>query len=164
MAVTNLQSNAYHIRPASGHVVPTRKGFAKASETWAIGSVLIRSSGQLAEASADPTADIVGIAAHAVTSASANDEVLYWPALPGTEFEATLEDQANEDHALVITNVYTDYGLQVDGNGIWYVDENETSSTSVIITGVLKAQDITDATVRARVKFQFLADVLAYQT
>lgn len=168
MAVSTLQSNAISIKPVGtisggSGIVPTLQGREAASQNWIAGAVLIRSSGLLAEASADPTADIVGIAA-GPASGTTNALVQYYPAGSDVVFEATLEDQTNEDHALVITNMYTDYALQTDTPGNWYVDENDTTNTAVMIIGPRDDQDITDAKVRARVKFVFLSDVLARQT
>lgn len=148
---------------ASGHVFPVahlsdqpsiqpRKGNAKASETWAKGSVVIRSSGQLAEAAADPTADIVGFATHGVTSATANDEVSYVPATPNQEFILTLDDQSDQGtHVLAVTNQYVDYALQVDSDGIWFVDVNDTSNTGVVVTGLVDPVGTTPGRVRVRV-------------
>lgn len=168
MAVSTLQSNAKGIEPVgtlSGGLgtTPMHEGREAASQTFIKGAVLIRSSGLLAEASADPTANIVGVAAEAA-SGTTNAIVKYWPANTNTIWEATLEDQTNEDHALVIANIFTDYGLQTDTPGNWYVDENETTNTAVCIIKPKEYQDVTDATVRARVHFVFLADVLAQQT
>lgn len=164
MAVGTLSSNAMGIRPAGRHTVPTRAGRAASGQTWKVGAVLLRSSGELIEASADPVADIVGIAASNVTSAAANQVVPYWPVTPFDEFEATLEDQTNENHAFVETNLYTDYALQVDSGGNWYIDENDTTNTAAMVISATSESDLVAGKVRARVVFRFLADVLASQT
>lgn len=166
MAVSTLQSNAIGLRPAFAMTPGQPKlmqGRAAASETWIKGAVLIRSSGQLAEASADPTADIVGIAAGDVTSSSANDLVSFYPAFPGSVFEGTLEDESSEDHQLAVADLHTDVGLQVDNDGVWYLDENETSSTAVVIIAPKNDSDVASTT-RARVYFTFLHDVTIYNT
>lgn len=163
MAVTVLQSNGERgfspINPALSIVM--REGYEKASQSFKSGAVLIRDTGTVAIAAADATADILGVstcAASGVTSA----KIGYVPAA-GNTFAATFEDQSNENHALVIANLYTDYAVQVDGNGIFYIDENDTTNTSVMIVGADQS-DILAATVRARVLCVFLADVLAHQT
>src|SRR3990167_7899993 len=130
MAVGTLESNAIGIRPY-GKNVPTLQGRAKTSETWITGAVLIRDTGEIAEAAADPVANVIGIAADKVTTATSNQLVRFWPWLPGSLWIATFEDETNTDHALVEANIFTDYGLQVDTAGNWYIDENETTNTSV---------------------------------
>lgn len=163
MAVGVLKSNARGLRPY-GKSMPTLRGRVPASQTFITGAILIRSSGNLIEASADPVADIVGVAAEDITSSADNDLVRYWPVVPGALFEATLEDQTNEDHALVEANIFTDYALQVDTDGNWYVDENDTTNTAVMVIAPVLDSDITSATKRARVIVTFLSDILAVQT
>ena len=165
MAVGTLQSNAISIRPSqhAGYSHRTMRGREGSTQTFETGAVLIRSSGYLVEASADPTADIVGVAAGNATGTQ-GAECLYWPATPDFVFEATLEDETNENHALVITNMFTDYALQTDSSNNWYVDENDTTNTCVNIVGVKNDSDITNATVRARVLFVFLVDTTVYNT
>lgn len=165
MAVGTLQSNAISLRPSqhSGYSHRLMRGREGSTQSFTVGAPLIRSSGYLVEASADPTADIVGVAAGNSTGTQGS-ECLYWPATSDMVFEATLEDQTNENHALVITNLYTDYALQVDSSNNWYVDENDTTNTCVTVVGVKNDRDITDATVRARVLVVFLVDTTIYNT
>jgi hypothetical protein len=162
MAVTNLQSNAIGFsakNPAMSIVL--REGYEKASQSFKTGAVVIRDTGTIAIAAADATTDILGVAA-APASGVTSAKILYVPAA-GNEFEATLEDQSNENHALVIANLYTDYAIQVDGLGKFYLDENDTTNTACMVVGANQS-DIAAATVRARVLCVFLADVLAQQT
>lgn len=165
MAVSTLLSNAISIRPSqhSGMGHRLMRGQEGSSQDFTVGAPLIRSSGYLVEASADPVADIVGVAAGNSTGTQ-GAECLYWPATPDFVYEATLEDQSNENHALVITNMFTDYALQVDSSNNWYVDENDTTNTCVCIVGVKNNTDITNATVRSRVLFVFLEDTTVYNT
>ena len=91
MAVSTLQSNAKGIEPVgtlSGGLgtTPMHEGREAASQTFIKGAVLIRSSGLLAEASADPTANIVGVAAEAA-SGTTNAIVKYWPANTNTMYQ-----------------------------------------------------------------------------
>ena len=88
----------------------------------------------------------------------------YWPASQENIFEATLEDQSLVSHALLVTDLYTDFGIYIDSAGIWYVNFNETTNTCVVVCGVRDYQDITDAKVRARVYVKFLADTTIYNT
>jgi hypothetical protein len=163
MAVTNLQSNAigfvHKVGPGMSFVL--REGYEKASQSFKKGAVVIRDTGTIAIAAADATSDILGVAdqpASGTTSAKLN----YIPAF-GNIFEATLEDQSNENHALVIANLYSDFAIQVDGLGKFYLDENDTTNTACMIVEAQQS-DIAAATVRARVLCVFLADVLAQQT
>lgn len=162
MAVSTLTSNAFGfhaINPAMS--IPLAEGYEKASQTFKDGAVLKRDTGTLAVAGADNTADIIGVAAapaSGVTNAR-RQMVLAWNQV----FEATLEDETNVNHALVIANLYTDYAAQVDSSGNYYVDENDTTNTCVMIIGANKS-DIDAATVRARVLVVFLTDTLAQNT
>ena len=162
MAVGTLKSNAFGfhaINPAMS--IPLMEGYEKASQTFKDGAVLKRDSGQLAVAGADNTADIIGVAA--APASGVTDAKRQFVLAAGNIFEATLEDETNTDHALVKTNLYTDYAAQVDSSGNYYVDENDTTNPCVMIVGANKS-DIDAATVRARVLCVFLADALAQQT
>ena len=165
MAVSTLQSNAKGIVPVgtiSGGPgnVPMLYGYEAATQSWVAGAVLILSSGKLAQASADPVANIIGIAAGPATGTT-NSLVPFYPAGLNIVWEATYEDQSNEDHALVIGDMYTLHALQVDSSGNWYVDENDTTATSCMIIAPRDWDDVTNATVRARVKFLFIEDATA---
>ena len=162
MAVGTLKSNAFGfhaINPAMS--IPLMEGYEKASQTFKDGAILKRDSGQLAVAGADNTADIIGVAA--APASGVTDAKRQFVLAAGNIFEATLEDETNTDHALVKTNLYTDYAAQVDSGGNYYVDENDTTNPCVMIVGANKS-DIDAATVRARVLCVFLADALAQQT
>lgn len=162
MAVSTLLSNAFGfhaINPAMS--IPLMEGYEKASQTFKDGAILKRDSGQLAVAGADNTADIIGVAA--APASGVTDAKRQFVLAAGNIFEATLEDETNTDHALVKTNLYTDYAAQVDSSGNFYIDENDTTNTCVMIVGANKS-DIDAATVRARVLCVFLADTLAQAT
>jgi len=164
-AVASLGSNAIGIYPAGLHgSQPAMQGRAGASETWALGAVLIRNAGQIDEAAADPVTDVIGIAASAVSAVAADTLVPFWPWIPGTMWAGTFDDQATTGHALVTADILVDYGLQVDDDGIWYVDQNETTATSVVVWSPVDDADIVNATVRARVLFTPLLDVMVVDT
>lgn len=163
MAVTVLESNAIGFHPSANlgggsGVIPTRAGVEAGSQSFKKGAILIESSGSIATAAADPVAAIIGVAAHDASGVTGR-EVLYYPALPGMVFEATLEDQSNTDHALVQGNIFANFGAQVDNNGIWYVDENETSDTCVHVVG----HKDPIGTTRARVYVSFEHDKTSYE-
>lgn len=164
MAVSTLQSNAKGIVPV-GHIsggsgsIPTLQGREGSTQTFIQGAVLKLSSGLLIEASDGDATGLVGIAAEPA-SGTANTLINYYPIGVDVIWEATLEDQSNTDHALVVTNVGTKYGLYSDAAGNWYVNENDTSTTAVYVYQPRDWQDVTDATVRARVKIRFIEDSL----
>jgi len=166
MAVGSIKSGAQGFRGEyglGGGISPrTMNGREAASQSWVAGAVLIRSSGLLAEAAADPVANIVGVAKGAA-STTTNNVVEYWPAV-GVVFSATFEDESNEDHALVIANIFTDYAIQLDTDGIFYIDENDTTNTAVMIMQAVNDTDIDDAKVRARVLCVFIQDIVAQDT
>ena len=142
------------IKPCGIGSVQKREGGAASGQTWARGAVLIAASGYLEEAADDPT-EIVGVALHAVTSATEGDVAQYIPAVDSQEFIGVLDSAASPGtHALVITNRYVKYGLSVDASGIWYIDVDETSDAlvRVIVTGLV--DQVGD--IMGRVRFRFL--------
>lgn len=144
------------------HHTPIWTGGAAASTGWDRGAVLISNgSGLLTPAADDAVTLIAGVALHDVgggfgqTGSVSGEEVKFVPALPHLEFEASLEDQANGDHALVQANVYNDYAIQVTAGGIYYLDENDTTNVSGMVTRLIDAV----GTVQGRVMFKFLDSV-----
>lgn len=165
MAVGTLKSNALGFLPDQSPGLSARafKGREAAGQSFKTGAVVIRSSGKIAIASAGAVADITGVTSGAATG-TADREVIMYPVTPDFVFQATLENQSTEDHALVVTNMYTDYGIHVDTNGNFYVNVNETSNTAVCVMAPVNDSDITNATVRARVKVIFLEDTTNWNT
>jgi len=166
MAVGTLKSNAIGISPIgsiSGGLgtVGMLEGRESSSQTFIKGAPLKLSSGLLIEATADDVADFVGIAAEPASTVT-DTLIKYWPVGVDTIWSATFEDQTNEDHALLIGDVGLDYALQTDTPGNWYVDQNDTTAVAVTMIGPVEWEDVTNATVRARVKIRFL--VLALDT
>ncbi len=162
MAVTaSLLNNAVGFLPYGKST--TLMGREDASETYVRGSALILTGGRLAELAVDGTADIVGVAQRAATGTT-DTEALYWPATVNQVFEATFEDDQTAGHAIVIADLYVDYAIQQDDDGIHYVDQNDTTNTAVILCGLRDWQNMADATVRARILVRFLKDVTIYDT
>lgn len=126
-----------------------------AGGTIRVGDVVMASSGTVVVATADQTATILGVAASSATSGQA---VNIWAALPGVVFEATLEDQSNENHALTAANLWTKYAVQVDpaGSTYHYVDENDSTNYSVVVVKFVSAT----TTVRGRVQVMFVQGAL----
>jgi hypothetical protein len=119
-----------------------------------VGTICISASGYVEEAAADPVTLILGLGRKAGSNTTAGAaEMEFVPALPGLVFEGTLEDETNNNHALVITNLWNDYALQLDAtNDRWFVDENDTTASAVKI---VRLQDPL-GTVKARVLFVFM--------
>lgn len=132
-----------------GHVSPPVMQ-ATAGGTIRVGDVLIDSAGTAIKATADATTLILGVAASAATS---GNPVNFYAALPGVVFEATLEDETNESHALTATDLWGRYAVQVDPGGslYHYVDENDATNYSVTVVGFVDAV----TTVRGRVLVSF---------
>lgn len=168
MAVATLKSNAFGYIPDQVPNLSSRlcKGReASGTQAWKTGAILIRSSGTVAEASAAPVADIIGVSSGFSAGVTAS-EALFYPVTPDFVFTATFEDQSLEDHALTAASMFTDYGAHVDTstNGNWYLNFNETTNTCFCILGPVNWSDVDNATVRARVKGIFLEDTTAWNT
>lgn len=168
MAVGTLKSNAYGFLPdqvpnLSGRLVKGREG--SGTQAWKVGAVLVRSSGTVVEASAGATTNIIGVSS-GVSAGVANTEALFYPATPDFVYTATLENQSTEDHALILTDIFTAFGIHVDTstNGNWYVNFNDTSTKSVVVLAPVNWADIDNATVRARVKVIFLETTTAFSS
>lgn len=150
-------------RRVSGQTsIPLWSGPESALHTSKKGAVLVFASGYLDLGAVDLVNGIAGIQQDAVGRNAASDglaDLTFVPALPGMRFEATLEDETNNNHALVATNTGLKYALQRDAtNDRWFVDENDTTNVSVLITKLLDPL----TTVKGRVEFVFLADTTIF--
>lgn len=114
-------------------------GIEASAQSWKIGAPLIGSSGKLAEASANPRT-FLGFAADAA-SGTADTGVRYYPALPFTVYEGTLDKASGlGTRALAQSDVFAEYGLTRDASGIWYVDIDKTTggtNTMVLVVGLV---------------------------
>lgn len=166
MAVATLKSNAYGFIPdqvpgLSSRMAKGREGTG--TQVWNTGAVLLRSSGTIIEASANPVANIVGISAGKAAGVTAS-EAIFYPATPDFVFQATLEDQSVVDHALVATDIFVAFGTYLDtaASPHWYINFNNTTNKSVVVIAPVNWADVDNATVRARVKCVFLSSITAY--
>lgn len=133
-----------------------------ASQTFKKGAILVNGSagnvGTVVEAGADPTL-ILGIAeSNGGNNATVGGaEQRFVPALPHCTFEGTLDDNTGT-YALVAGDKNKKYGVAKDANGIWYIDQTDTTNTVVLIT------DFKDpvGTQAARVYFKFLTGKTPY--
>jgi hypothetical protein len=136
--------------------MPVYEGPESASHQGIDGSVVVFASGYLDAGSADLTSGIVGLQVGAGSNTTAGAVNLsYIAAVPGLIVEITLEDQSNEDHAFAAANIGEDYALQVDDDGVWYLDENDVTNVSMTIIG--HPPDVAVGDVRARVYATFLS-------
>lgn len=145
------------------HSTPSMNRYEGATQTWKQGAILVNGSsgnlGFLVEAGADPTL-ILGIAGQDGSnnaSAGIGTPARFVPALTHQTFEGSLDDNTGT-YALLDTDMYKKYGVAKDANGIWYIDQTETSNTCLIIT------DFKDpvGTQAARVFFKFLTGKTPY--
>lgn len=142
--------------------IPLYAGLEAASFAGGIGTPVIAASGYVDEAAADQKTVIIGLSVKAGSNGSAGAATMeFVPALPSIIFEANLEDETNNNHALVQTNQWAQYALQLDAtNDRWYLDENDTSNAAGVVVKLVDAI----GTVKARVQFVFLVDTTIYGT
>lgn len=102
----------------------------KAAEVWETGALLVLdATPELTECGADPAA-VLG-----VSLGAAGDHV--YP----TQGSVAIAEEGSTfwapgDNDPLITDVDTDYGVAVDGDGRWYVDGTDTSNLVVNVIGV----------------------------
>lgn len=145
--------NRVPIKPCNTASVRKREGGATASQTWVRGAVLIAASGRLSEGGTNPT-EIVGVALHGVTSATADDVAQYVPTDNGQEFIASLDDSSDLGNgALAIAQKYVKYGITEDSSGIWYVDINKTTDATVRVIVTELIDEVGDTSGRVRCRF-----------
>lgn len=128
-----------------------------AAAVWERGAVVIDDGGgELTEGGANPTS-IVGVAntKHPPTNNFSTDVGKHMPAIPGIQFEGSVDDSAAIDTgAIAATDLYAAYGITEDASGVWYVDKNKTAAADVRVK-ITKLLDVA-GTVNGRVRFEFL--------
>lgn len=143
------------------HSTPSREAQENASETFVMGAILVSSSGFLSEGGANPTG-IIGVAAGAAHNVAVDGDqaVRYFPALPHLVFEASIDTSAAlGTGAIAAADLFVEYGVTEDANGLWYVDKNKTAANArVRIVGFRDAI----GTVQGRVYIIFTADATIY--
>ncbi len=105
----------------------------KTGETPEAGSfVLLDGTPEIVECGADPAA-VLGIILHEGTAALREIETGYaYVAVAQTGRSFLLEG----DDDPVLANINVQYGVAVDGDGIWYVDGTETTALVVEVVAV----------------------------
>lgn len=131
-----------HVTQAGATSVSIQKGVEAAGQSWKRGAPLVNSGGSLAEA-ASPLTDAQVVVGFAVADATGvtGSVVDYMPADPQLEFEATLEDATNGDHALAAADLNSRHTMVKkaagDNAGAWYVNENVTAAPAVYVTALV---------------------------
>lgn len=143
------------------HSTPSDVGPEAATQVWIKGSLLVASSGYVAEAGADPV-DILGVAqepSHNDAAAGTHD-VGYTPALSHVIFEGNIDTSAAVGTgAIAATDRYAEYGVFQDPTTFhWYVDKNEAVNVKVIVLGFRDPV----GTVQGRVYFKFIDSETIY--
>lgn len=161
---------------ASGsYIRPYRRGRMRrmrvdTSQTIVVGDLLVLSADadegdRVKKSGADPTTDrfIVGFAAGAITTSSTvaypRDEVDIWLASGDAEFIGHVCGAAVADGTLDNNDLSVEYGLLADStNGIWRVDQSETTAKLVRILELADAHGDTNG----RVVFHVIAPERLY--
>jgi len=138
-----------------GNSVPIGHGPEDAAQTWERGSVLIAdvATGEILEASDEPTDLIMGIAVAAASTTTGND-VTYYKAIPGVRFIGSMGTSLTAGD-LVAADLFAEYPLQLDTNE-WYVDTTDNTAPAVRIVEFIDPVGTTNATII----FEFLTDTL----
>jgi hypothetical protein len=113
------------------HASPSLQGIEAASQSWKKGAPLKASGGKLVIAAETDVTLILGIAlgdASGVTDKKAN----LTPALPHVVFQAELSDLTDGAYTLLQTDLYGDFGLNVAGDGKWFVDADEAGAEQAV--------------------------------
>lgn len=98
-------------------------------------AVLLDGSQEITEAGADPS-EILGFALGPANADPFTDKCLVMEAKSESQFYGSGDDDPEE------SDVGEDYGLAVDGDGIWHVDTSDTSNAVVHIIDVDLERDL----------------------
>lgn len=145
--------SADYIKPAKmlgKNAHPSMVGLEAASQTFKRGDILINSGGYLKKASADPVANIVGIAAEDGNNTSAGTAISFYPAMQGVIFEGVVYHSSAASAVNKVTDTFVDYGLARSSTAnVWMVDKTESSTVkkTVKIVGHKDALSTTNGTV-----------------
>lgn len=153
------------IQPAAprGLAIPMWTWPVDSAAAWVRGAVVIDDGGgELTEGGADPTL-IAGIATstYPPTNEYATDIGKFIPALPGLQFEGSVDDNGDLGNgAVAATDLGKTYGLTQDSAGIWYVDKGKAVGDDAAAVRVRVTKLIDPAgTTQGRVRFVFLSVV-----
>ena len=129
-------------RTFSGNRIAPLRYTLKASETFKKGDPVTIDSNEdvLALSGTDPTT-ILGFAAENAANVIESGYVMVWPAIGDAIFAMSGSSDPDAD------NVNQSYGIIVDANGVWTVDETDTSATRVYVVDVDVARKLWFVTV-----------------
>jgi hypothetical protein len=142
----------------SGKDYPTiREGKEAATQSFAVGDLLVRSTNQIALCGADPAA-IVGVAekaASGVTDAlcpfAENQFDLVW--------EGNVLEAAAANHVIAAADIGAAYGVAREATlKQWYIDQSDTTALRVRILALAPGSELGDT--NARVLFKFIASTI----
>ena len=134
---------------------PLGYGRDAASQTYKEGAVLIATgSGQVAEASTEPTDNIIGVAMKDATGTT-NATVAYYKAVPGVIFRAHIGTSTSAGDSAAGDRDEL-YPLQLSSNQ-WFVDKTDNNNPACRVVGFI--DDV--GTTNGLVEFEFIHDALA---
>ena len=117
--------------------MPSLPGKEAAGQTWKAGAPLKSVAGLLTIIAEGDVAGIVGVAlanASGVTGKKAN----VCPALNGCIFEAEFSDLTDGSNTPTQAIVFEDFGLNVTGDGKWFIDNDEAGAEQTVMVVGLK--------------------------
>jgi hypothetical protein len=128
-------TQSFAVAPLNGLVsVPVWHGYEASGQSFKAGEPLIMSTGALAVAGADPTAEtLVGLSLAPATGTTSTD-VAYIPLLFDMVFEGCLQNAAGTATIALATHMYAEFGINVTSN-VWWIDTDETTHKDVVIVG-----------------------------
>lgn len=142
---------------------PSRVMPEAATQTFIRGAVLVKSTGNIAEAGANPRS-IIGIAEEAGKNLGAGvGQCRYVPAIPGILFQINMDSTSVPNRATAAADLNAEYGITKDANGSWYLDVDKTTGGTNTVAVVVEFIDPI-GTLAGRVLVAFLYEVMFQQT
>lgn len=135
MAKATAKQSLKFARSSGLTTMPSAPGIEAAAQSWKKGAPLKFVGGSLTILGEADVAGIAGIAldnATGITGKAAN----YCPAQPGCVFEAEFSDLTDGLNTPTQAIVGEDFGLNVAGDGDWFIDNDEAAAElSVTVIG-----------------------------
>lgn len=143
---------------------PSRVAFEGITQTFKKGALLVPSTGNLIEASANPRS-IVGIAEEAGknNAAAGVATVRYVPCIPGILFAISVDKASGLGRATLAADQFSEFGITKDSDGTWYLDIDKTTGGTNTVAVVVSFLDPV-GTISGRVLAAFLMEVMFQQT
>lgn len=128
-----------------------------ATQSYLAGAPVKAVNGLITVFTEDGIAGLVGFACFNASGVTNNPTSII-PAVPGIEFEATLENGSTGDYALTQADLWAAYGLAVTAGGLWYLDKAETTHKAAVITRLVDPVGTVQGRVRARILTAVIVD------